>query len=113
MHRSKRDLHLPGMGMVTVGPAHTWDHRTRGWVGFLSPFPALQPLLPAGADLGLLFPGHRADIPAATQRPSRSPACPWSCCHRCSTHPTGPPGPQNCCHPNPELAAHRRHRSTR
>lgn len=89
------------------------EHRTWGWLSSLSPFPTLQPFLPAGAELCLLFPGHRADVPTAIQCPSCSPACPWHCQHHCSTHPKGPPGPQNSCHPNPELAAHSWHSSTR
>lgn len=97
------DLHTYGVG---------WERRTWGWLGFLNPFPALQPFLPAGAELSLLFPGHRADIPAATRCSSRSPACPWRCRHHYSTHPKGPPGPQDCCHSNPELAAYSWHGST-
>lgn len=81
-------------------------------MGFLSPFPTLQPFLPAAAELSLLSPGHRADVPTATQRPSCSPPCPRHCHHHRSTHSKGPSGPQNSCHPHPELAAHSWHTST-
>ncbi|XP_049656762.1 membrane frizzled-related protein isoform X3 [Accipiter gentilis] len=47
-----------------------------------------------------------------TRCSSRSPACPWRCRHHYSTHPKGPPGPQDCCHSNPELAAYSWHGST-
>ena len=89
------------------------EHRTWGWVGFLSPFPTLQPFVPAGAELSLLFPGHRADVPTATWHPSCSPARPWHCRHHRSTHPKGPPRPQTSYHPNAELAAYSWHGSTR
>lgn len=118
MHRSKGDFHVRGVWQYHC----PWESRAgspggctpvgaQGWVGFLSPFPAPQPSLPAGAERSLLFPGHRADIPTPTRHPGHGPARPWHCHHHHSTHPKGPPGPQNCCHPNRELAAHGPHRS--
>lgn len=84
-----------------------------GLGGLPKPIPVLQPSLSAGAELSLLFPGHRADNPAATQCPSCSPTRPRHCCHHRSAHPKGLPSPQNSCHSNPELAAHSQHGSTR
>lgn len=84
----------------------------QGWGGFLSPFPAPQPSHPAGAEHSLLFPGHRADILTPTRHAGHSPARPWHCHRHHSSHPKGPPGPQNSRHPNPGLAAHGAHSST-
>lgn len=102
-----------GCGSISVPAKAGWDPlgAAQAWGGSLSPFPAPRPSLPAGAEQGLLFPGHRADTPAFPRRHSHGPARPCHHHRHHRPHPEGPPGPQNRRHPNPELAAHGPHGS--